>query len=35
MTEDRVNYKFQQLEVYKLALDYVDEVYKLSRQLPK
>ena len=27
-------YKFQRLEVYQLALDYVDAVYNLSRQLP-
>jgi four helix bundle protein len=27
-------YKFQKLEVYQLGLDFVDEVYKLSRQLP-
>jgi four helix bundle protein len=30
-----VSYKFQQLTVYKMALEYVDEVYKLSSQLPK
>ena len=28
-------YKFQRLEVYQLALDYVDTVYNLSRQLPE
>jgi four helix bundle protein len=28
-------YKFQKLQVYQLALDYVDEVYVLSRQLPE
>ena len=27
-------YKFQKLEVYQLALGYVDAVYALSRQLP-
>ena len=27
-------YKFQQLKVYQLALDYVDKVYVLSRGLP-
>ena len=27
-------YKFQKLEVYKMALDYVDKVYELSRALP-
>ncbi|MGH7908927.1 MAG: four helix bundle protein [Thermodesulfobacteriota bacterium] len=34
-TEDRTKYKFQRLEVYKLALEYVDTVYNLSRELPK
>ena len=28
-------YKFQQLRVYKLALEYVDAVYKLSGSLPE
>lgn len=28
-------YKFQKLEVYKLALTYVDAVYELCRQMPK
>ncbi len=28
-------YKFQKLEVYQLALGYVDAVYALSRQLPE
>ena len=28
-------YKFQKLQVYQLALGYVDEVYILSRQLPE
>jgi four helix bundle protein len=27
-------YKFQKLQVYRLALEYVDAVYGLSRQLP-
>lgn len=27
-------YKFQQLDVYQLALDYIDAVYDLSRKLP-
>ena len=27
-------YKFQRLEVYQLALDYLDSVYHLSKQLP-
>jgi four helix bundle protein len=27
-------YKFEQLEVYQLALDYVDHVYKLADRLP-
>jgi hypothetical protein len=27
-------YKFQKLEVYRLALEYVDAVYQRSRQLP-
>jgi len=28
-------YKFQRLDVYQLALEYVDAVYNLSRQLPE
>jgi four helix bundle protein len=28
-------YKFQNLQVYQLALDYVDNVYVMSRQLPE
>jgi four helix bundle protein len=36
--EDRkakeMGYKFQELEVYKLALNYVDKIYGLSRELP-
>ena len=28
-------YKFQKLQVYQLALDYVDALYLLSRQLPE
>ena len=28
-------YKFQQLVVYQLALDYIDQVYRLSSQLPE
>ena len=28
-------YKFQRLDVYQLALDYVDAVYNLSRRLPQ
>ena len=28
-------YKFQQLRVYKLALEYVDAVYELSGRLPE
>ena len=27
-------YKFQKLRVYQLALDYVDAIYSLSKQLP-
>jgi four helix bundle protein len=36
-TDDRRQrvYKFQQLDVYKLALESVDQVYNLSRRLPK
>ena len=36
-TEDRgfiVNYKFQNLDVYKLALDYLDEIYEIVGRLP-
>lgn len=29
-----MEYKFQGLEVYKLALNYVDKIYGLSRKLP-
>jgi len=29
-----MGYKFQGLEVYKLALNYVDKIYGLSRELP-
>jgi len=28
-------YKFQKLEVYQLSLDYVNSIYKLSKQLPE
>ncbi|NOT53172.1 MAG: four helix bundle protein [Deltaproteobacteria bacterium] len=28
-------YKFQQLVVYQLALDYIDQVYRLSSQFPE
>jgi four helix bundle protein len=28
-------YKFQGLQVYKLALDYLDQIYALARQLPE
>jgi four helix bundle protein len=28
-------YKFEQLEVWKLALDYIDLIYKLSENLPR
>lgn len=28
-------YKFQRLEVYQLALEYIDSVYHLSKQLPE
>ena len=28
-------YKFQRLEVYQLALEYVDSVYNLTKQLPE
>ena len=34
ITKQRPIYKFQQLEVYQLALEYVDEVYALTRRLP-
>lgn len=30
-----MTYKFQQLKVYKLALEYVDTVYELSGKLPE
>ena len=29
-----MSYKFQKLEVYQIALDYVDKIYRLSRELP-
>jgi len=29
-----MSYKFQKLEVYRMALDYVDKVYGCSRELP-
>ena len=28
-------FKFEKLEVYQLALDYVDEIYELANQLPQ
>ena len=28
-------YKFEQLEVYQLALDYIDQVYALAEKLPR
>ena len=28
-------FKFEKLEVYQLALDYIDLVYKIAKQLPK
>ena len=30
----QVKYKFQRLKVYHLALDYVDRIYRLARELP-
>ena len=30
-----VDYKFQNLNVYKLALDYLDKVYEISERLPE
>lgn len=33
--DDGVSNKFQELTVYQMALEYVDQVYKLSSQLPK
>ncbi|NIM97859.1 MAG: four helix bundle protein [candidate division Zixibacteria bacterium] len=30
-----VEYKFQNLDVYKLALDYLDKVYEVARGLPE
>ncbi len=30
-----MDYKFQKLEVYKLALDYLDEIYSLCKKLPE
>ena len=32
MTEE---YKFQKLRVYQLALDYIDNIYELSKNLPE
>ena len=32
---DRMAYKFEQLEVWKLALDYIDLIYVVANQLPK
>ena len=29
-----MNYKFQNLDVYKLALDYLDEIYEIVGRLP-
>jgi hypothetical protein len=34
MTED-VSYKFQNLQGYKLALDYLDQIYEVAGKLPK
>lgn len=28
-------YKFEQLEVYQLALDYIDQIYALAEKLPR
>ncbi len=33
MTED-VSYKFQNLHVYKLALDYLDQIYEVAGKRP-
>ncbi len=30
-----MDYKFQKLEVYQLALDYLDEIYSLCKKLPE
>jgi four helix bundle protein len=30
-----MTYKFQELEIYKLSLDYLDRLYELGRQLPE
>jgi four helix bundle protein len=30
-----MSYKFEQLDVWKLALDYLDLVYKLAKELPR
>ncbi len=30
-----MNYKFQKLQVYRMALDYVDKIYKSSEKLPE
>ncbi len=29
-----MGYKFQELQVYKLSLDYLDQIYALAEQLP-
>ena len=31
----QAKYKFQKLEVYQLSLEYVNAIYKLSKQLPE
>lgn len=33
--DDEVSYKFQELTVYQVALDYVDKVYSLTSRLPE
>ena len=30
-----VGYKFQNLNVYKLALDYLDKIYEIAERLPE
>ena len=30
-----MSYKFEKLEVWKLSLDYVDDIYKLAAKLPR
>jgi four helix bundle protein len=30
-----MGYKFQELEVYKLSLEYLDQIYELGKQLPE